>query len=459
MSKSESQRPSQSPDVQPQADLTAPGGPWEAFSSRKTWAIGAICAFVFVVAFFLSPNHLGFDRVLARQAFDEGVAHDKDRKFDLAIERYDRAIALDPEYVEAYNNRGSTRRRKGDLDGAIADYGAVIRLRPTSEAGYYNRGVTWQRKGDAEAALSDLAVAIRQGQAELQAREQDRSGSVITKAHRRLQAQIDLRDAYRAQARSLVDLGKYQEAIASLDAGIAVGDRSWPSEEHFERARVRLLQGEFAEATAAFERFIVEDNGYKSGALLFRGFVTLFHANDPKAALQDFDSAVKEGLVGIGTLRSLLDGSGPWLSNGAPLRPNGHFLLVWQFFARERDGQWGRLVLEENSKRLASKLGYGDVIGNVAPANVARALADWPGPIVEMLLRTKTPEAVRAAAEAAEANARRRQTCEVDFYTGLFQLKSAPADARTLLQRAADDCPPSTFAGLAARLELGRFGS
>ena len=193
---------------------------------------------------------------------------------------------------------------------------------------------------------------------------------------------------------------------------------------------------------------------------MYRGFIALFHANDPKAALQDFESAVREGLVQRDALRSILDGSGPWLSHGALMRPNGYHLIIWQFFARERDGQWGRLVLEENSKHLAKGLGYADVLTMaLSPAGMARALAGWPGPVIEMLLRTKTPEAVHAAAEAADANLRRRRTCDVDFYTGLFQLKSAPAEARALLQRAADNCPPGTLAGLAARLEVGRFGS
>ena len=145
-----------------------------------------------VTAFLQSPTHFGFDLGVARWAFDAAVAHDKDGKLDLAIERYDRAIALDPDYAEAYNNRGTDRRRKADLDGAIADYGEVIRLLPDSQAGYHNRGVTRQMKGDAEAALSDFEMAIRQGRAKLQELERDRSGN-IRKLTSRLDAQLSLR--------------------------------------------------------------------------------------------------------------------------------------------------------------------------------------------------------------------------------------------------------------------------
>ena len=424
--------------------------------------IGTVIAFVatvFAIIVFQSPTHLGFDWGVARWAFDAAVAHGKDGKLDLAIARYDRAIALDPGYLEAYNNRASDRRRKGDLDGAIADYGEVIRLRPDSRAGYYNRGVTWQMKGDADAALSDLAVAVRRAQADVQESDRDRSGNVYRRLSRSLEVQVGLRRMYLAQARSLAHTGRYEQAIATLDAAIAVGDNSFPTEAHFERARVRLLQGEFAEAAAAFDRFSAGDSGYKSGALMYRGFIALFHANDPKAALRDFEDAIKEGLIGIGTLRGILDGSGPWLSIGMPMYPDGYELIIWQFFARERDGQWGLSVLEQNVKELTQRLGHVDNWYVASPAGVARTLANWPGPVIEMLLRTKGPAAPRAAAEAADEKLRARRICEADFYTGLFRLKSAPAEARMLLQRAADNCPPGTIAGLGARLEVGRFGS
>jgi tetratricopeptide (TPR) repeat protein len=140
---------------------------------RIVLGIGAaLFATILAVAFYYSPMHFGLDRWRATAAFDQGVRHDQENKIDQAIERYDRAIALDPDLVQAYNNRGSDRRRKGNLDSAIADYGEVIRLLPDSEAGYFNRAVTWQMKGDVEAALSDFATAISRGHAQLQQLEQ-----------------------------------------------------------------------------------------------------------------------------------------------------------------------------------------------------------------------------------------------------------------------------------------------
>ena len=172
---------------------------------------------------------------------------------------------------------------------------------------------------------------------------------------------------------------------------------------------------------------------------MYRGFIALFHANDPKTALRDFESAAREGPV-------------------RRMYPEGYYLIIWQFFARERDGQWGRLVFRRMQRSWRRAWAMGTI-----PDGPCRAwresFAAWPGPVIEMLLRTKTPEAARAAADTGDANLRARRTCEVDFYTGLFRLRGAPAEARALLQRAADNCPPGTLAGLGARLEAGRFGS
>lgn len=59
-------------------------------------------------------------QLTAEQWFERGLARDKG---DLAgaIADYDEAIRLDPQYAEAYNNRGNVRYEQGDLAGAIAN--------------------------------------------------------------------------------------------------------------------------------------------------------------------------------------------------------------------------------------------------------------------------------------------------------------------------------------------------
>jgi tetratricopeptide (TPR) repeat protein len=50
-----------------------------------------------------------------------------------AIEDYDRAIKLAPDYASAYQNRGAAHEALGNREAAIRDYRAALRLDPKLE--------------------------------------------------------------------------------------------------------------------------------------------------------------------------------------------------------------------------------------------------------------------------------------------------------------------------------------
>ncbi|MEO6862081.1 MAG: tetratricopeptide repeat protein, partial [Microcoleus sp.] len=58
----------------------------------------------------------------AEEFYNQGVAKYNKRDYQGAIEAYDRAIKLNPNYVDAYVGRGNARDDSGDRQGAIADY-------------------------------------------------------------------------------------------------------------------------------------------------------------------------------------------------------------------------------------------------------------------------------------------------------------------------------------------------
>jgi tetratricopeptide (TPR) repeat protein len=94
----------------------------------------------------------------AQKWYEQGV---KAVANDEKIKLYTQAIRLNPEYAEAYNNRGIARNGAGDLKGAIQDYDQAIRLKPEMGMSYNNRGVIRYNKGDLEGALRDYEQAIR----------------------------------------------------------------------------------------------------------------------------------------------------------------------------------------------------------------------------------------------------------------------------------------------------------
>ena len=77
-----------------------------------------------------------------------------------AILDYDQAIRLNPDFAEAYNNRGYANYWSGNYDQAIADYSQAIELRPNYAYAYNNRGAAYMASGHSNQAISDFDHAL-----------------------------------------------------------------------------------------------------------------------------------------------------------------------------------------------------------------------------------------------------------------------------------------------------------
>ncbi|MFN4953833.1 MAG: tetratricopeptide repeat protein, partial [Aphanizomenon sp.] len=58
------------------------------------------------------------------------------------------AIKFNPNYANAYYNRGIVRNDLGDNPAAIDDYNIAIKCNPNDAKAYYNRGVVLSELGD-----------------------------------------------------------------------------------------------------------------------------------------------------------------------------------------------------------------------------------------------------------------------------------------------------------------------
>ncbi len=92
-------------------------------------------------------------------------AGDKSTKGDFkgAIADYTEAIRLNPNYANAYNDRGNARYYLGDKQGAIADYTQALRFNPKNDnskaATYISRALARIFSGDKQGARADLRQA------------------------------------------------------------------------------------------------------------------------------------------------------------------------------------------------------------------------------------------------------------------------------------------------------------
>jgi tetratricopeptide (TPR) repeat protein len=153
-----------------------------------------------VSARMLAPNYqqaaVDIRPVAATQQYQDGLTAVAAGNLNQAMTNFDRAIKLDPQYFQAYIERGNVKTEVGDLPGAVADYTTAIQLNPKSVAAYYNRGTVLSKSGRHQAAIADYNTAIR----------------------------IDPQyaQAYMNRGNELDDLGDSAGAIASYDRAIQI---------------------------------------------------------------------------------------------------------------------------------------------------------------------------------------------------------------------------------------------
>ncbi|MDX1574953.1 MAG: tetratricopeptide repeat protein, partial [Kiloniellales bacterium] len=88
--------------------------------------------------------------------YNRGIAYDRKGFYGLAIDDFDTAIRLDPDLSDAYNQRGLAYVRDGRYDIAIENFSQAINLDPELDSAYFNRGLAYHSKGDTDRAAEDI---------------------------------------------------------------------------------------------------------------------------------------------------------------------------------------------------------------------------------------------------------------------------------------------------------------
>jgi tetratricopeptide (TPR) repeat protein len=85
-------------------------------------------------------------------------------QYDRAIEDFDQAIRINPNYALAIVRRGAAYAAKDQPDRAIEDFDQAIRINPNdlmAGMAYTERGIAKSAKGDFAGAAADLAKATQ----------------------------------------------------------------------------------------------------------------------------------------------------------------------------------------------------------------------------------------------------------------------------------------------------------
>ena len=74
---------------------------------------------------------------------------------DKAIQSFENAITIKPDYAEAYNNLGATLQELGRLDMAVKNYEEALSIKPDYAEAYNNLGNICRENGQQDMAFKN----------------------------------------------------------------------------------------------------------------------------------------------------------------------------------------------------------------------------------------------------------------------------------------------------------------
>jgi tetratricopeptide (TPR) repeat protein len=228
---------------------------------------------------------------------DRGVAYARLQNPKEALEDFNRAIQLYPEFAAIYNNRGNVLLGIGAVREAMKDFERALLLAPGYAAAYSNRAGAYLRLGEIDPALADYNKAIvlvplnpaaftGRGRVHLAARRPESAMRDLTRA-----VGFDARfgAAYRVRAETKMMVERYDEAVEDFSRAIAFEARN--AELYVLRGEAYLAAGNSASAVKDFTTAI-EINPRHAQAYAARG-LAYAKAAAYDEALNDFARAVE----------------------------------------------------------------------------------------------------------------------------------------------------------------------
>ncbi len=213
-----------------------------------------------------------------------------------AEEAYNQAISLNPQYTEAYNNRGNALYDQGKLDAAIADYTQAIKLDPQLAVPYNNRGGTLEYQGKLDAAITDYNTAISLNPQYADAYynrgnalyHQGKLDAAITDYNTAISLNPQYADTYYNRGLALYDQGKLDAAIADFTQTITLNPQY--ARAYNNRGNALSDQRQLDAAVANYTQAITLDPQYSDA--YYNRATALYAQGKLDAAIADYTEVI-----------------------------------------------------------------------------------------------------------------------------------------------------------------------
>jgi tetratricopeptide (TPR) repeat protein len=187
---------------------------------------------------------------------------------DQAIEFYERALAVAPDYPEALFGLGGALARDGRWEPAISHYREALAIRPDYPEAHYGMGRALAQVGRLNDAVSHYreALAMRPDYADAHVAlgtaitDLGRPGAALEHHRRALSLEPEHVEAYVGLGVALIRLNRFDEAIAQCEDAIRLDPRH--AVAHNNLGSALAMQGRVADAAGHFARALEIDPDY-----------------------------------------------------------------------------------------------------------------------------------------------------------------------------------------------------
>ena len=194
-----------------------------------------------------------------RELFDLGLAFNARNQHQKALESFDLAIQMQPDFFEAHGNRGAMLAALGRHHDAIESYRNALAIKPDFADAHCNLGaaLTHLQRYDEALASLDRALALRRNYPEAlynrgnALKPLKRYEEALASFDQAIALHPDHADAHNNRGQVLRELERYDEALASYDRAMAL--RPQHIMAHCNAAALRLLTGDFERGWSHYE--------------------------------------------------------------------------------------------------------------------------------------------------------------------------------------------------------------
>jgi tetratricopeptide (TPR) repeat protein len=216
---------------------------------------------------------------------------------DEAFEQFQKALEINPHYVEARSNLGAALFQRGDVDDAVAQYKKALEINSNYAQANYNLGLALFQKGQVDDAIGQYKKAVKINPYYPEAHntlgnalfQKGQLGEALEQFQKALEINPNYVNAHYNLGNALFQKGQLDEAIAQFQKAVEINPNY--VDAHYNLGNALYQRGQSDEAIDQFEKALRINPTYVDARSNLG--VVLFQKGQLNEAVAQFQKAVE----------------------------------------------------------------------------------------------------------------------------------------------------------------------